>query len=157
MRYGAAGMIALIALTAAGCASFEPPPPPPPPKAAITTSQLVGNWGLAAYHTDKDRDRTLKEAKAQCGRPYVIKPGPNGGVMINLADQKELSEAVIKTAPDGRTYLGPAGDPGVPDDRLISDVSPDGSSFTAAWVDDDAAHRYGTMVYVRCADKKAKS
>ena len=108
---------------------------------------------MPSYHDDKDRARTIKEAKSQCGRPYVINAGPNGGVMINLADQKELSEAVVKVASDGRTYLGPAGDPGGADDRIITNVTPDASSFTTTWVDDDAAHRYGTMVYVRCADK----
>jgi hypothetical protein len=153
MKYGALGMLAIITLTAAGCASFEPAPPPAAPKPDITSSQLVGKWGLASYHVDKDRDRTMKEAKSQCNRPYIINPGPNGGVMINLADQKELSEAVVKVAPDGRTYLGPAGDPGGPDDRLITQVVPDASTFTTIWVDDDSAHRYGTMVYVRCADK----
>ena len=114
---------------------------------------LVGKWGLASYHVDKDRDRTIKEAKSQCRQPYVIGASPNGGVMINLADQKELSEAVVKATADGRTYLGPAGDPGGPDDRLITNVTPDASSFSTTWVDDDAAHRYGTMVYVRCPDK----
>jgi hypothetical protein len=153
MRYSAIGTLALLALTGAGCASFEPPPPPPPPKAAILPGQLVGRWGFAAYHVDKDRTRTMKEAKSQCGRPYVINAGPNGGVMVNLADQKELSEAVVKVAADGRTFLGPAGDPGGPDDRLITDVAPDASTFTTTWVDDDAAHRYGTSVYIRCPDK----
>jgi hypothetical protein len=155
MRYGASGMLAIIALTAAGCASFEPPPPPPAPKTDITISQLIGKWGLASYHVDKDRDRTLKEARSQCNRPYVIGPSPNGGVMINLADQKELSEVVLKVSADGRTYLGPAGDPGGSDDRLITQVTPDASSFTTIWVDDDSAHRYGTMVYVRCPEKKS--
>ena len=155
MRYGALGMLGIIALTAAGCATFEPPPPPPAPKPAITPAQLVGRWGLASYHVDKDRDRTLKEAKSQCNRPYIINPSPNGGVMINLADQKDLSEAVVKVAPDGRTYLGPAGDPGGGDDRLITQVTPDASSFSTIWVDDDSAKRYGTMVYVRCPEKKS--
>jgi hypothetical protein len=152
MRYGALGTMALIALALGACATFEAPPPPPP-KPSITPEQLIGKWGLASYHVDKDRDRTIKEAKSQCRQPYVIGASPNGGVMINLADQKELSEAVVKATADGRTYLGPAGDPGGPDDRLITNVTPDASSFSTTWVDDDAAHRYGTMVYVRCPDK----
>ncbi len=153
MRYGAFGTIAFVALAISGCASFEPPPPPVVVKPAISIDQLVGKWGLASYHVDKDRDRTLKEARSQCGHPYVINPSPNGGVMINLADQKELSEAVLKVTPDGRTYLGPAGDPAGPDDRQITNVTPDASSFTTVWVDPDSMHRYGTMVYVRCASK----
>ena len=64
--------------------------------------QLVGKWGFAAYHEDEDRARTVKEAAAQCNTPYVINKGPSGGLMMNLADQKELSELVLKTGPNDR-------------------------------------------------------
>ena len=30
--------------------------------------------------------------------------------MMNLADQKELSELVLKAGPNGQTYVGPPGD-----------------------------------------------
>ena len=118
---------------------------------AVSADQLVGKWGFAAYHRDEDRARTTKEAAAQCNRPYVIAKGPNGGVMMNLADQKELSELVLKAGPNGQTYLGPAGDAGTADDRIVSNV--DANSFTTVWVDPDNASRYGTSVYVRCGKR----
>ena len=108
---------------------------------------------ILAYHRDTDRTRTIKEALAQCNRPYVIAKGPSGGVMMNLADQKELSELVLKAGPDGKTYLVPPGDVGTADDRIVTNV--DANSFTTNWVDPDNAARYGTSVYERCGQKKA--
>ena len=98
----------LAAAILAGCAS-EPPPPPIVSAPAVSPDALVGKWGFAAYHRDSDRARTVKEALAQCNKPYVINKGPNGGVMMNLADQRELSELVLKPGPDGKTYPRPAG------------------------------------------------
>ncbi len=143
-------LICLISAFAVGCAE-NPPPAPAIVAPAVSADQLVGKWGFAAYHRDEDRARTIKEAKAQCNRPYVIDKGPNGGVMMNLADQKELSELVLKAGPNGQTYLGPAGDAGTADDRIVSNV--DANSFTTVWVDPDNASRYGTSVYVRCGKR----
>ena len=68
------------------------PPTPAIVAPAISSDQLVGKWGLASYHKDEDRARTIKEAAAQCKQPYIINKGPTGGVMMYQADQKELSE-----------------------------------------------------------------
>ena len=57
---------------------------------SVSAVALVGKWGLASYHKDADRARTMKEASAQCNKPYVINQGPNGGVMMYLADQPKL-------------------------------------------------------------------
>ena len=73
--------------------------------------------------------------------------------MMNLADQANLSELVLKSGPDGKTYLGPPGDAGTADDRIVQSVDP--NSFTTIWVDPDNAARYGTSVYERCGQKKA--
>ena len=143
-------LICLISAFAVGCAE-NPPPAPAIVAPAVSADQLVGKWGFAAYHRDEDRARTIKEAAAQCNRPYVIAKGPTGGVMMNLADQKELSELVLKGGPSGQTYLGPAGDAGTADDRIVSNV--DANSFTTVWVDPDNASRYGTSVYVRCGKR----
>src|SRR5271155_4767414 len=145
---GALALVGLLSAFVIGCAETPPPAPAIP---AVSADQLVGKWGLAAYHKDADRARTIKEAAAQCNRPYVIDKGPNGGVMMNLADQKELSELVMKGGPSGQTYLGPPGDAGTADDRILSNV--DSNSFTTAWVDPDNASRYGTSVYVRCGKR----
>jgi len=151
-RTGAAALAGLAAALLAGCAS-EPPPAPVVAAPAINPDQLVGKWGFAAYHRDSDRARTIKEALGQCNRPYVISKGPGGGVMMNLADQAQVSELVLKAGPDGKTYLGPAGDAGTADDRVVSNVDP--NSFTTTYVDPDNAARYGTSVYERCGQKKA--
>jgi hypothetical protein len=150
LRNSALALGALAAAFLAGCAS-EPPPAPIVAAPAIGPDQLVGKWGLASYHRDSDRDRTVKEAKAQCNKPYVIDKGPNGGLMMYLADQKEKSELVLKAGKDGVTYLGPPGDAGTADDRMISNI--DADSFTTIWVDPDNLTRYGTMVYERCGKR----
>jgi hypothetical protein len=148
-RGGALALICLISGFVAGCGE-NPSPTPAIVAPAVSPDQLVGKWGFAAYHKDEDRARTIKEASAQCNRPYVIAKGPTGGVMMNLADQKELSELFLKPGPNGQTYLGPAGAAG-PDDRIVSNV--DANSFTTVWVDPDNASRYGTSVYVRCGKR----
>jgi len=147
---GALALICLASAFVAGCGE-TPPPQPAIVAPAVSADQLVGKWGFAAYHRDEDRARTTKEAAAQCNRPYVINKGPNGGLMMNLADQKELSELVLKAGPNGQTYLGPPGDAGTADDRIVSNV--DANSFTTVWVDPDNASRYGTSVYVRCGKR----
>ena len=149
-RGGALALIGLISAFVVGCAPTTPPTPAIVAP-AVSTDQLVGRWGFAAYHRDEDRARTVKEAAAQCNRPYVIAKGPSGGLMMNLADQKELSELVLKGGPSGQTYLGPPGDAGTADDRIVSNV--DANSFTTVWVDPDNASRYGTSVYVRCGKR----
>ncbi len=73
--------------------------------------------------------------------------------MMNLADQADLSELVLKAGRDGKTYLGPPGDAGTADDRIVTNLDP--NSFTTNWVDPDSAARYGTSVYERCGQKKA--
>ena len=150
LRSGALALGALGTAFLAGCVS-EPAPAPVVAAPSVTSDQLVGKWGLAAYHRDSDRPRTVKEALAQCNKPYVIRKGPNGGVMMYLADQPQLSELVLKAGPDGVTYLGPPGAAGTADDREISNI--DADSFTTIWVDPDNAARYGTMVYERCGKR----
>jgi hypothetical protein len=147
---GALALVGLLAAFVAGCGE-TPPPTPAIVAPAVTADQLVGKWGLASYHKDEDRARTMKEAAAQCNKPYVINKGPSGGLMMYLADQKELSEVVLKAGPSGQTYLGPPGDAGTADDRIVTNVDP--NSFTTIWVDPDNASRYGTMVYERCGKR----
>ena len=147
------GLLALAGLATAilaGCAS-EPPPSPVVAAPSISPDALVGKWGLAAYHKDADRTRTIKEALAQCNKPYVIKQGPNGGLMMYLADNAQIQELVLKPGAAGVTYLGPPGDAGTTDDRQVLNVDP--NSFTTIWVDPDNVARYGTMVYERCGKR----
>jgi hypothetical protein len=114
----------------------------------ISADSLVGKWGVAAYHRDSDRPRTEGEARRQCNNPYVISKGPNGGVMMHLADQSKPQELVTKASASGVNYLGPAGPAATPDDREIVAISD--KTFTVKWVSPDNSNRYGTMVYIRC-------
>jgi hypothetical protein len=81
--------------------------------AAFGRERLIGRWGIASFHSDKDRKRTESEARAQCSLPYNIAKGPTDGVMMHVADDPKLYELRLKGTTAGRTYLGfeaPAGD-----------------------------------------------
>jgi hypothetical protein len=156
-----APMLAVCALMLAGCATT--PQAPVTPQQAVTPTlppafppqDLVGRWGLTAYHNEADRARTVKAAANQCSNPYVITLGPTGGVMMHLADQSKPSELALKGAPGGKTYVGPQDEPpGSIQDREV--VSFDGRVLILRWMDPEVQGRYGTMVYVRCAPESHK-
>ncbi|MEP9376804.1 hypothetical protein ABLE91_08840 [Aquabacter sp. CN5-332] len=143
---------AVSALALAGCAS-EPPAPPVPAipqfTSPIPASALVGRYGLAAYHRPEDAVRTENQARAQCSNPYIISAGPNGGVMMYLADDTKLTEVISKQVPGQPTFIGPPEDPaGAERDRQV--VSFNGNVLVLRWMDPEVQKRYGTMVYVRC-------
>lgn len=141
-------MGAVVAAALAGCQSVDRPPAPSGQAAATgSVEPFVGKWGFAAYHRDTDRPRTEKEARAQCSNAYVIAKGPSGGVMMNLADEKDKTEVFLKQA-GGKSYLGPPGPAPMLEDREVTQV--DAKSFTTRYMDTDASARYGTSVYVRC-------
>jgi hypothetical protein len=133
----------------------EAPPPPPPGSAAqpsrYAPEELVGRWGFTSYQKEADRARTINTARGLCRSPYVIAKGPAGGVMMHLADERQASELRLKANPEGRNFIGPDGEAGIPQDREI--VSFDGRVLVTRYVDPDAAKRYGNMVYVRCSPK----
>lgn len=129
-------------LSSGGSAASAPAP------AGISRDALVGRWGIASYHTDKDRKRTEAEARAQCKQPYTIAKGPNDGVMMHVADDPKAYELRLKAGPGGKSYLGfeaPAGDP---QDRELIAVTP--KELVMRFVDQDAQRRYGTFIYSRC-------
>jgi hypothetical protein len=155
--------VAVLALALAGCATESPPPPPteaappvvPTLPPAFPAQELIGSWGLAAYHVDTDRSRIETAAAQQCRQPYVVTAGPTGGIMMHLADQATPTELVLKGAPGGKTYVGVKGEPpGSTQDRLVEHF--DGKILILRWVDPEVQGRYGTMVYVRCAPEKPK-
>jgi len=116
--------------------------------ATIQADALVGRWGLASYHNEADRARTITAARGQCGQPYVITKGQSGGVVMLLADDPKPQELVLKGAQGGKNFIGPPGPPGDAQDREI--VSFDKGVLVMNWVDPEVAGRYGTMVLVRC-------
>ena len=149
----------LAALLLAGCASemsvspgpevAAAPPGGAPLPASIPAQDLVGRWGLAAYHKDEDRGRTEAAARGQCRQPYNIGRGPSGGVIMHLADQAQPTELSLKGGADGKNYIGPPNEPAPGQlDREI--VSFDGRVLITRFVDPEISGRYGTSVYVRC-------
>ena len=157
-------MPVFLALALGACATspFGPAQEQPPPAAApvptlppaFPPQDLVGRWGLAAYHREEDRPRIEAAAAQQCANPYVITLGPTGGVMMHLADQATPTELRLKGAPGGKTYIGPPEDPpGGAQDREV--LLFDGRILILRWMDPEVQSRYGTMVYVRCGPEGA--
>ena len=154
LRLGACTAVLIMC----GCVSDDrgkpltPGAPPPGAQAKIANDQLVGVWGLGAYHRGSERARTIPEAKAQCSNPYAITRGANGGLMMHVADSSDLFELAVRIGPDGKTYLGPLDKPAISQwDREI--VSYEGGVVTARWVDPEVASRYGVSVFVRCSGR----
>ena len=157
----AALVLALLALALAGCATGGPLQPAAPEHMAVPLmppafppQDIVGRWGLAAYHKDEDRPRIEVAAAGQCKQPYVITLGPTGGVMMHLADQAKAEELRLKGAPGNKTYIGPEGEPAGAQDREV--IAFDGRVLILRWMDSEVQGRYGTMVYVRCGAEGAK-
>jgi hypothetical protein len=147
----------IVAASVAGCVSGPPPAPAQPPAPAVEPTlppsfqpqELIGRWGLAAYHRPDDRARTEAAARNQCKQPYIIGAGPSGGVTMHLADQKEPQELLVKGSRSGKNYIGPSDDPpGGAQDREV--VSFDGRVLITRWIDPEISGRYGSAVYVRC-------
>jgi hypothetical protein len=130
-----------------------PPEPPPEPEipSSIRPDEIVGRWGLAAYHKPEDKARTEVAARAQCKQPYVINPGSSGGVIMHLPDEPTPQELRMKGSRTGKNYIGPRGPVAGEKDREI--VSFDGRVMITRFMDKDANTRYGSMVYVRCGPK----
>lgn len=144
---------AFLASSLTGCSSGgkleSPTPNTYAPLVAVTAAELEGNWGLASFRNEADRMRTEGEAKSACSNPYSIRKGNSGGVVMHLADQTQPQELYLKSAESGQVFLGPKGDPGMQQDRLI--VSFADGVLVARWVDAGTAERFGTMVFVRCS------
>lgn len=150
------------ALALAGCSANQQPvdaavaPSPalaPEIPASIRPEEVVGRWGYGAYHNETDRARTEAAARGQCGQPVVINRGPNGGVMMYLADSAQLQELYLKGSAGGRNYVGPPGPAGGPQDREV--VAMDGRTMVLRWLNPEVQNRYGTGVYVRCGAEGA--
>jgi len=154
---------AVAAILLAGCATQMAVGPAPetvaapagtPLPASIPAQDLVGRWGLAAFHNEADRARTEAAARSQCQKPYNISRGARGGVVMHLADQSQPTELMLKGGPDGKNYIGLAEEPASgPRDREI--VAFDGRVLVTRFVDQEIAGRYGTSVYVRCGAETA--
>jgi len=158
--------VVLLAPVLAGCSSVNnpftssvsavPPPAAPLVPPSVRAEDIVGRWGLASYHRDQDRTRTEAAAKSQCAQPYTIEASPaGGGVMMLGHDSPKVQDMTLKGSVEGKTYVGPTGDPAGGDDREV--VSFDGRVMILKWVDPEVAGRYGTMVLVRCGAEGTES
>lgn len=162
VRFAMLPLAAAGVLLLAGCATGPQGPEAPQQPAVLPTlppafppQDIVGRWGLTAYHKEEDRERTVKAAANQCRNPYVITLGSGGGVMMHLADQSTPTELALKGAPGGKTYIGPKEEPPAStQDREV--VTFDGRVLILRWMDPEVQGRYGTMVYVRCGAEGQK-
>lgn len=144
-----------LALTLAGCTgslpsltgTASPPPPAPALPSSIKPDEIVGRWGLGAFHRPEDRARTEAAARGQCNQPYVINRSSGGVAMLGY-DSPEVQDMLLKGSQDGKNYIGPTPEAGGPGDREV--VSFDGRVLVLKWVEPEVAGRYGTMVLVRC-------
>lgn len=155
MKTGRLSVIGVVGMALSGCggSAVETVMPATPARSAklpasYPVERLVGSWGIASFHNDKDRARTEAQARVQCKLPYVIAKGPTDGVMMHVADDPALHELTLKGAPGGKTYLGfdvPAGDE---QDREI--LSSTDNVMVMKFINPEIDARYGTFVYVRC-------
>ena len=118
-------MIGLIPLLS-GCSldPLLPSPPPGVPAVAMPSSlrpdDIVGRWGLAAYHRDQDRARTIVEARDQCAQPFHIDRSPGGNLLMLGHDNPQPQEMILKGSTEGKTYIGPGPYPGIEDREVVS-------------------------------------
>jgi len=151
---GSISIVAAALALSGGVATQSPPSTAltgPPPKPSISPSDVIGRWGLGAYHREHDRARTETITKGQCTQPYVISAGNANTVMMLTHDNPKIVEVAIKANQEGRTFIGPGPDPGGADDREV--ISYNGRVLILRWVDPEVAGRYGTQLLVRCAPK----
>jgi hypothetical protein len=146
-------MMGLILLMA-GCNLNPLSPPPGAPAVAMPPSlraeDVVGRWGLAAYHRDQDRSRTIVAARDQCSQAYLIDRSPAGDILMLGHDNPRPQEMMVKGSVEGKTYIGPGPYPGVEDREVVSF---NGQVLILKWVNPEVAGRYGIMVLARCGPK----
>lgn len=119
------------------------------PARAQSTDQFVGRWGFVSYWNEQDQARALRGARAECGQPYAINRGPNGGVMLHAADAIEPSEMLLRES-SGKSFLVPVASPD-PANRASRELTVvDANTFITRYNDPAAHSRYGYKVYARC-------
>jgi hypothetical protein len=85
--------------------------------ASLRPDEIVGRWGLAAYHRDQDRSRTEVAARDQCALAYRIDRSSDGNILMLGHDNPQPQEMVLKGSVEGKTYIGPGPSPAGADDR----------------------------------------
>src|SRR6516162_3938729 len=141
----------ILLLSGCNLNPFLSPPSPGVPAVAMPPSlraeDIVGRWGLAAYHRDQDRARTIVAARDQCTQAFVIDRSPGGDILMLGHDNPKPQEMIVKGSAEGKTYIGPGPYPGIEDREVVSF---DGKVLILKWVNPEVAGRYGNMVLARC-------
>ena len=149
------GLILLLSGCDLNPLSSSPPPGVPavamPP--SLHAEDIVGRWGLAAYHCEQDRARTIVAARDQCAQPFLIDHSPRGNVLMLGHDSPQTQEMILKGSTEGKTYIGPGPYPGIEDREVVSF---DGKVLILKWVNPEVAGRYGIMVLARCGSPAAQ-
>ena len=114
---------------------------------------IVGRWGMAAYHRDQDRARTKVETRDQCAQPFLIDRSSGGNVLMLGHDNPQLQEMILKGSTEGKTYIGPGPYLGIEDREVVSF---DGKVLILKWVNPEVAGRYGNMVLARCGSPASR-
>jgi hypothetical protein len=70
--------------------------------ARLRAEDIVGRWGLAAYHRDQDRARTIVAARDQCTQAFLIDRSPGGNILMLGHDNPQLQEMIVKVAAKAR-------------------------------------------------------
>ena len=90
----------ILLLSGCNLNPFLSPPSPGVPAVAMPPSlraeDIVGRWGLAAYHRDQDRARTIVAARDQCTQAFVIDRSPGGNILVLGHDSRGPTQAVCR-------------------------------------------------------------
>ncbi len=113
------------------------------PALALDTSELIGRWGVASYFAEKDAAATRTSAASACGQPYNIGRGRSGHPIMYSAFSGKPMEVVVQ----GDEIVNADGGDALDTRRILA---ADGSSMTLRYVSEEAAQRYGTMIFIRC-------
>jgi hypothetical protein len=143
-----------LALLLGGCAGSmhslsgggSPAPTGPLPPPSISPEDIVGRWGLGAYHRPQDRARTIAAARGQCKQPYVINRSSIGVAMLGY-DNPQVQDMQIKGSYEGKTYIGPGPEPHGQSDREVESF--DGRVLVLKWVDPEVAGRRNVKIQAR--------
>lgn len=138
----------LSALASRSCAAFVALFAVAAPAQALTNEQLVGRWGFVSYWKEEDQRRSLAIARGECGQPYAITRGPNGGVMLHGADAVTASEMTVSGAGAQARLTPVGGDANARNVRELRVLDP--NTFITKFINQADHLRYGYKIYVRC-------
>jgi hypothetical protein len=115
-------------------------PPPGVPAVAMPPRWRPEDTGMAAYHRDQDRARTIVETRDQCAQPFLIDRSPGGNILMLGHDNPQTQEMILKGSTEGKTYIGPGPYLSIEDREVVSF---DGKVLILKWVNPEVAGRCG--------------